>query len=122
MTSPAASGRHLSRFEQRPKMPCLTALFSLSLMQCHRHLQISRAKNIDSVVERGASCSDCNFLYSDDIIYHSLSVTKQRIIVRNGQLFTSPSLAYDQLRLAGKKTSQQRYASKVREKSYGLDV
>ena len=34
MTSPAASGRHLSRFEKRPKMPHPTALFALSIMQC----------------------------------------------------------------------------------------
>ena len=28
MTSPAASGRYLSRFEKLPKMPYLTALFA----------------------------------------------------------------------------------------------
>ena len=34
MTSPAASSRHLSRFEKRTKMPHATALFALSIMQC----------------------------------------------------------------------------------------
>ena len=46
-TSLAASGRHLSRFEKRRKMPHPTALFALSIthcciMQCQRRLQISR--------------------------------------------------------------------------------
>ena len=44
MTSPAASGRHLSKFEKRPKMPHPTALFALSLMQRQRRLQIYRVK------------------------------------------------------------------------------
>ena len=51
MTSPAASGRHLSKFVKRPKMPHPTALFAFSLMQCKRRLQISRAKNIGNVFE-----------------------------------------------------------------------
>ena len=51
MTSTAASGRHLSKFETRPKMQDPAALFTLSLMQCQRHLQIARVKDIGSVVE-----------------------------------------------------------------------
>ena len=51
MTSPAASGRRLSRFEKRRKIPLPTALFTLSIMQrcimqCQRRLQIYRVKNI----------------------------------------------------------------------------
>ena len=38
MTSLAASGRHLSKFEKRQKMPNLTGLFALSLTQCQRSL------------------------------------------------------------------------------------
>ena len=49
MTSPVVSGRHLSTFEKRPKMPHPTALFALSLIQCQRRLQISRVKNIGNV-------------------------------------------------------------------------
>ena len=52
MTSPAASQRHLSKFEKRPpKMPHPTTLFALSLMQCQRRLQISRVKNIGNIIE-----------------------------------------------------------------------
>ena len=50
-TSLAASGRHLSRFEERQYTPHPTALFALSLMQCERPLQISRVKNIGNVLE-----------------------------------------------------------------------
>ena len=46
MTSPAASGHHLSKFEKRPEMPHPTALFAINQMQCQRRLQISRVKNI----------------------------------------------------------------------------
>ena len=49
--SSAASGRHLSKFEKRPKMPHPMTLFALSLMQCQRRLQISRVKNIGNVFE-----------------------------------------------------------------------
>ena len=34
MTLPAASGRHLSMFEKWPKMPHVTALFALTIVQC----------------------------------------------------------------------------------------
>ena len=51
MTSPAASGQHLSKFEKRAKIPHPTALFAFNLMQCQRGLQISRAKNIVNVFE-----------------------------------------------------------------------
>ena len=51
MSSPVASGRHLSKFEKRPKMPRPTALFSLNLMQCQISLQISRVKNSGNVFE-----------------------------------------------------------------------
>ena len=37
----AASGRYLSRFEKRPKMPHPTSLFALSIMQC----QLSKASS-----------------------------------------------------------------------------
>ena len=50
-TSLTDSGRHLSKFEKRLKMPRPTALFALSLMQCQRRLQISRVKNIGNVFE-----------------------------------------------------------------------
>ena len=50
MTSPA-SGRHISKFEKRPKMPHSTALFEFSLMQCQRRPRISRVKNIGNVFE-----------------------------------------------------------------------
>ena len=49
MTSPAASGRHLSKFEKRP-----TAVFAVSRTQCQRRLQISRVKNIGNVSELSA--------------------------------------------------------------------
>ena len=49
MTSPAASGQHLSKLEKRPKMPHPTALFALNLMQCRRRLQISHVNNIGKV-------------------------------------------------------------------------
>ena len=51
MTSPAASGRHLPKFEKRPKMLQPRALFVLNLMQCQRRLQNSRVKNIGNVFE-----------------------------------------------------------------------
>ena len=59
MTSPAASGRHLSRLEKRPKMPHPTALLALSIMQCgikpnavSKASQIYRVKNIANVSEQ----------------------------------------------------------------------
>ena len=51
MTSIAASGRHLSRFETRPKMPHPTALLALSITLCQRRLQISQVKNIGNVLD-----------------------------------------------------------------------
>ena len=51
MMSPAASDRHLSGFEKRPKMPHPTTLFALSLVHCQRRLHISRVKNISKVLE-----------------------------------------------------------------------
>ena len=51
MTLPAASGRHLWKFEKRPKMPHWMALFALNLMQCQRGLEISRVKNVGNVFE-----------------------------------------------------------------------
>ena len=51
MTSPDASGRHLSKFERGPKMPHPTALFAINLMQCQIRLEISCAKNIGNAFE-----------------------------------------------------------------------
>ena len=53
MTQPTTSGRHLSRFEIRPKITHPMALFALNQMQCQRRLQISRTKNIGNVLEQG---------------------------------------------------------------------
>ena len=51
MTSPGASGRHLSDLEKRPKMPHPTALFALNIMQCRGRLQNFRAKHFDNAFE-----------------------------------------------------------------------
>ena len=51
MTSLAASGRQLLMFEKRPKMPHPKSLFTWSLLQCQRRLQISQVKNICNVFE-----------------------------------------------------------------------
>ena len=51
MTSQAASGLRLSKFEKRRKMPHPTALLALILMQCQRSVQISRVRNIGNVFE-----------------------------------------------------------------------
>ena len=50
MTWPAASGRHLSKFEKGPKMSHRTVLFA-SLMQYQGRLKISRVKHICNVFE-----------------------------------------------------------------------
>ncbi len=56
----------------------------------------------------------CFVNLKNGLISFSLSLTKQRLIIRSGAIFSNPCLLYGDL-ASGRKLSKQRYTSKVRD-------